>query len=153
MAEKTEKTKNKTTDEIVLALLEKVKTKKAELKTLDRPTWLTNCSFSYNSEGASASERINIQTADINTLVHVYAFLMEKEKALVVAGEELGVNVTVKWQASPFKNWKEDIKTRISILNISSKKKELEELENRVNALVSPEQRRELELAELSKLI
>jgi hypothetical protein len=46
-----------------------------------------------------------------------------------------------------------DLETRINGLRIKAKKDELSVLESRVNALVSPEQRRAIELEKLVKEI
>lgn len=47
--------------------------------------------------------------------------------------------------------WKKDIKTRIDQLTLEDKKKHLDVLDKRIDNLVSPEQRRELELEAIKK--
>ena len=51
-----------------------------------------------------------------------------------------------EWTGFPVKDWLEDIKTRIDKLQIQSKKAKLETLEKRLNKIVSPELRAQMEL-------
>lgn len=53
--------------------------------------------------------------------------------------------------AYPIADWKDDLRTRADQLGIEQKKKDFETLDKRVNSLVSPEQRREMELIALQK--
>ena len=139
---------NKTTDEIVLDLLNKVEQKKKEIGASERPNWITNCSFGINP--SNAAERINIQVSDVNTLVSIYANLSLSYSAFEQAAKDLGVKADFKWQGFTFGDWAADIKTRLNQLQIKNKKDDLAKLEARVNALVSPEQRREMELKKLA---
>lgn len=146
---KTTTNKASTTDQLVLELLAKVEAKKKQIGNAERPAWLTNCTFGYNTE---TNTRINLQTVkDVEVLVEIYGFIADKRDSFNKAANELGV-----WETSTFKylnftldEWKADIKTRLSQLQLKIKRDELAKLEERVNALVSPEQRRELELAKL----
>ncbi len=139
---------NKTTDEIVLDLLNKVEQKKKEIGASERPNWITNCSFGINP--SNAAERINIQVADTNTLITIYANLSLSHSSFEQAAKDLGVKAEFKWQGFTFGDWAADIKTRLNQLQIKTKKDDLAKLEARVNALVSPEQRREMELKKLA---
>lgn len=138
---------NKTTDEIVSDLLNKVEQKKKEIGASERPNWLTNCSFGVNP--SNAADRVNIQVADVNTLVSIYANLSLSQSSFELAAKDLGVKTGFKWQGFTFGEWAADIKMRLNQLQVKSKKDDLAKLEARVNALVSPEQRRELELKKL----
>jgi hypothetical protein len=144
---------NKSTDQIVLELLNKVDAKKKQIGEAERPAWVTNCSFGYNSD---ANARINIQTVrDLETLVDIHAFLVTKHSSFLNSASKLGVveDTNFKYLGFTFAQWESDIKTRISQLQIKIKKDELSKLEERVNALVSPEQRRAIELEKLVKEI
>ena len=50
-----------------------------------------------------------------------------------------------------WEKWKSDIAHKINKLQISKKKQELEKLEERLNKLVSPELRAQLELQEIER--
>lgn len=144
----------KNTDQIVLELLKKVEEKKKQIGNAERPSWVTNCSFGYNPESNS---RINIQVIrDLEVLVDIHAFLMNKFEwylkslmALKLTEKE----VPFKYLGFTYDQWIADIETRIAGLRIKAKKDELAKLEERVNALVSPEQRRAIELEKLVKEI
>jgi hypothetical protein len=140
-------------DAIVLELFNTVKQKKADILALsERPNWETSCTIGL-VEG-NITTNVNIQTvSDINKLVELYAFLLVKEDYYTHASADLGVKTVSKWQGYSFSSWKKDLKTRANIIGLNVKKQELTELENRLNALISPEQRRELELAEIQKLV
>lgn len=140
-------------DQAVLALLVKVEKKKQEIeKAKKRPTWKTSCSL--GRDPSTTATRVNIQTVrDVRVLVELYAFLLDQQDSLKKAATELGVEEEDSWQDKPIDDWKDDIKTRVSQLSIEKKQKELEELDNRVNRLVSPEQRRIMELRALQEAL
>lgn len=147
------KTAPKSTDEAVMELLRTVDKKKKEIQALKKkPIWYTNCTFGYSAE--SSHDRVNIQTRrDLETLVGFYAFLLERETYLAAAAEELGVKVEFTHLNYPISEWKADLKTRIGQLSIEEKQKEIDELDKRVNKLVSPDQRREMELKALQEIL
>lgn len=142
------------TDAIILQLLKKIEDKKQQIGEAERPKWETTCVFRFNP---AANDSINIQVVrEIQTLVEIYAFLMVKEHSFEDAKGFLGLDekeVVGTWQGFAFNQWYKDIETRANILRIKVKQEELAKLESRVNALVSPEQRRAIELAKLMKEI
>ena len=139
-------------DALVLELFNNVKKKQAEIAAAsERPKWETSCTI---GTGDSITHNTNIQTVtDANKLVDLYALLLAKEDYYVRAAKELGVKVVLKWQGYTFEAWKKDFKTRIGVININNKKIELADLEARLDKLISQDQRRELELAEIQKLL
>lgn len=143
---------NTKNDEQVLKLWNKVKEKQKEILTVEKPKWETSCTIGRNPD--STTDRINIQTVtDIKKLVDIYVFLNLQSDYWSKANTELGLNLVFNWMGSGIQAWKNDIKSRIAQINLITKRKELEVLEQRLNSLISMEQRRELELAEISKLI
>jgi hypothetical protein len=139
------------TDEQVQKLFQVVQTKKAEIAKAEKPNWETNCSFGYNKDSSS---RTNIQVvADIEELVHILGFLIEKQKAFESAQSVLDTNLTFKWMGYTIDQWQSDIKTRIDKIQITKKKKDLEALEGRLDKLISPELKAKMELDEISKLL
>ena len=90
---------------------------------------------------------------DSNEIIDWYVFLSQKEEGITKAAEELGLPADVSWLGYPIAEWKEDLKTRAAQLSIEAKQKEIEELDKRVNKLVSPDQRREMELVALQELL
>lgn len=155
------KWRKKSVDDAVLDLLRKVQQKKDEIaKASRKPAWKTNCSigftngFDAENKSDKIADRVNIVTVtDINRLAHIYMFVVQKEEALQRASVDLGVNLDMVYQGYPFDAWKDDLKARAGQLGIEQKKRELDELDSRVNKLVSPDQRREMELKALQELL
>jgi len=144
----------KTVDQIVLELLQKVEDKKKQIGNAERPSWVTTCSFGFDP---SSNSRINIQVIrDVEQLVEIHAFLTGKIAAFrqsLAALKLTEKEVPFKWMNFTYEQWVSDIQTRLNGLRIKNKKDELAKLEERVNALVSPEQRRAIELEKLVKEI
>jgi hypothetical protein len=142
------------TDNMVLELLKKVEEKKKQIGSAERPSWNTNCAFGYTPD---TNARINIQTVrDLETMVDIHAFLTTKYETFknsLVALKLTEKEVPFKWLNFTYDQWVSDLETRINGLRIKAKKDELSVLESRVNALVSPEQRRAIELEKLVKEI
>ena len=144
--------KKTTTDSKTLELIQEVKKRKEEIASAERPNWKTNCSFPH--DGTSASTNIHVESSIYN-LVSIVAFLRSKEVAYKEAADHLGVDAPAfSWGNSSVSDWVDDIKTRINKIQIVTKKKKLEALESRLNLIISPELRAQLELeaieAELS---
>lgn len=144
----------KNIDQIVLDLLKKVEEKKQQIGNAERPSWITNCSFGFDP---NTNARINIQVVrDLEQLVDIHAFLSTKYESFQASLKDLKLTekeVPFKYLGFTFEQWVSDIETRINGLRIKAKKDELTALEARVNALVSPEQRRAIELEKLVKEI
>jgi hypothetical protein len=140
-------------DQAVLDLLVKVDKKKKEIeKAKIRPSWKTSCTLGRDPN--STQDRTNIQTVrEIRKLVELYAFLTQQQHLHIAAAAELGVDYDGTWQNYPINDWKDDLKTRVSQLSIEKKQKELDDLDDRVNRLVSPEQRRVMELQALQQIL
>lgn len=131
------------TDDKTLKLIEQIKLQKQEIAKAERPNWATNCSFSAPNMGTT---NLHVET-DIRHLVSIAAFLVESEKNYYETAKLLGVEApSFVWQGFTAKEWLEDIKTRINKVQIASKKKKLESLEARLNAIISPELRAKMEL-------
>jgi hypothetical protein len=136
-------------DLLVQELTKIVNEKKAAIKKAEKPNWRTNCAFRY-SKDSSAS--LNLQVCGVvEELVEVLGLLCEKRNAFNEAQKIIGTNLEFKWFGFTFDDWAEDIKTRIDKIEITMNKKELELLEERLNKLISPELRAQMELEEIKK--
>jgi hypothetical protein len=139
------------TDAKVQALIDLVKVKKEEIKKAEKPNWVTNCSFRYTEDRADG---FNIQTiTDTDKLVHALAFLKARAASYDEAAAELGVKSSFTWLGFTLEDWTSDFKTRVDKVNITKKKKELELLEERLDKLISPELKAQMELEEISKML
>lgn len=146
-------------DAAVIELLKKVEKKKSEIEAAkQKPRWKTNCSFTdkkpKSGESGKIEDRENLITVkDLNRLVEMFAFFVRLEESLQSAAAQMGVTPNLEWLGYPIADWKDDIKARAGTVSLESKKVELAELDKRVNRLVSPEQRRAMELKALQELL
>lgn len=134
-------------DQQVDALLEEVKKRKAEIAKASRPSWKTNMSFKFNENDASNSAQ-NLNVAALPILLRVATTILAYKEAFERAVPLLGLEskVECKWQGYDVSDWLDDIKQRIAKIEIDAKKEKLAKLEARLDSLISPERRRELEL-------
>lgn len=141
-----------TTDEKVKTLFESVQEKKLAIEKAERPCWLTAGNFGYSAN--SAHDRINIQTlTDVRKIVEMFAFIIDRKEKSENAAKELGVNYTFTWLGFSVDEWKNDFQTRVNQISIQEKRKELAEIEARLNAIISPELKAQMELEAISKLL
>lgn len=139
--------KKATTDQRVLDLIKDVQRRKAEISKAERGKWLTNLCFSYNEDNKSGA--VNVQVvSNVKDLITMAAFLMERERSYNDAAAVLGIDdpAPFTWCTFPVKDWLEDFRTRVGKIQIASKKRKLGELEARLNSIVSPELRAQMEL-------
>lgn len=142
---------NLTHDQRVQVLFDKLRAKQAEVANAERPQYITEGMFRY-SEGVSNT--VDIKTVrDERKLVEILTFLKERSSKHAEACEELGVVAKFTWLGFLVEEWSKDLKTRVSVLQIAKRKAELKELEERVNAVMTPELRREMEMKALEALI
>jgi hypothetical protein len=142
------------TDKKTLDLLKKVNEQKEEISKAGGATaFKTNCTFSY-VEGKE-NESFSLHSQSIQSLIQIAAFLKEKEEFYNRAIAALNVKDVppFSWKGQPVENWLHDIKVDIEKLQLSVRKKQLAEMEARLNAILSPEKRAELELELLEGLI
>ena len=137
-------------DTKTLELIQEVNKQKKEISNAERPNWITSCSFSYTEK---PSDAVNIHVeSNVRNLVCIVAFLKEKEKSYNEAVQTLGIDApSFTWGGFTVPNWVSDIQSRINKIQIASKKKKLETLESRLNAIISPELRAKMELEAIAK--
>ena len=142
----------KTTDELVKELFDSVQEKKLAIEKAERPCWETSGNFGYSAN--SGHDRVNIQTVtDVRKLVEMYAFLIDREEKSESAAKDLGVEYKFTWLGFSVEEWKNDFQTRVNQISIQEKRKELSEIESRLNAIISPELKAQMELEAISKLL
>lgn len=140
----------KSADQQTMALIAEVRRRKEEIAKLTRPSWRTNCSFSY---WADSSDTTNLHVErNVGTLIAIAAFLRDRDRGYEEAAEALEVESAPDfvWGGFTVADWLYDIKTRIDQLQIESKRKKLDTLEKRLDAVISPELRREMELEQIA---
>lgn len=135
------------TDKKTLELIAQVKAKKAAIAKAEKPSYNTNLSFSYVEGNRSGATNLNVET-DVRKLISIAAFLTERSAAYLVAAKLLGVDKPPEftWDGFTVEDWIADLKMKITKIQIVAEKKKLEALEERLNKIISPEKRAELEL-------
>lgn len=136
------KTKTSKEDDQILTLLGRVKSQKEKIERAEKPKWLTNCMFVY--EGRT----INLHTVNcVRELVKYAGRVLAVEAEIKLGLDVLSVpHEPVLYNGFPTEQWISDFRTRMSKIQVIQEKKKLEDLEARLDKLVSPEKRRELEL-------
>ena len=140
-----------THDEKVQLLFAKLQAKKAEVANAERPQYLTGGQFRYSESMGNSIDILTVR--DERKLVEILTFLKERSEKYAEAAKELGVDVNFTWLGFTVEEWTTDLLTRVSILQLAKRKAELKELEERVNAIVSPELRRKMEIEALETLL
>lgn len=134
-------------DEKINALFEVVRKQKAEVEAAEKESkqsWKTTCSIVVpfgRDEG-----RVNLQTAKEDTVKSVVMGLLKHRDYATEAEQLLGLEPTGKYDNFTYEDWFTDCKKRMAVINIKAKKDQLAMLELRLNSIVSPEQKRQMEL-------
>ena len=134
-----------TIDKQIENLLAVVKTQKAEVEKAEKESkrsWNTNCSFKLLS-----ASPVNIQTANEDAIVRALSELLTFKNSSQEASKILGLTQDIKHDGYTADEWIEDFQKRIATLQLKTKKDKLKTLEDRLNSIVSPEQKRQMELA------
>lgn len=113
-----------------------------------KQSWKTKCSIVVTSLNANP---INIQVATQQMIVAIGIALLQYQRDTTEVAKLLGVDLnTQTYDGYPLEDWFADLKKRIAVLNIAQKRRNLVVLEARLDAIVSPEHKRQLELAALT---
>jgi hypothetical protein len=139
-----------TEDQKVLQMIAKLATAKEAVERAEKPCYLTGGIFKYSEVSPAGPIDITI-IKDERKLVEIAAFLREREANFAPAAKELGCNVNFTWFGFTRENWMADLQTRVNIIQIAQKRKELRDLEELVNTLVSPELMRKMKMAEAAE--
>jgi hypothetical protein len=142
--------KSKTnSDQQTLNLIRDVQSRKAEIaKALAKPNYKTNMAFSY-TEG-EPNKLMNLHVlANLRELILIASFLRDKAVSYHVTALDLGLDTPYPdftWLGFGVSDWIEDIKVRVSRIQVNVKQAKLEALEKRLNSVISPELRAQMEL-------
>lgn len=132
-------------DEKIQKLIDEVKKRKQEIESIN------SYSFKTNMQLGIMGQKLNLQTLDLDALTTIYAYYAVIAEKKLTINKEFGITTEVVFDGFPWSKWKADIAHKINKLQITKKKQELEKLEERLNKLVSPELRAQLELQEIER--
>jgi hypothetical protein len=147
-----ENTTVKTTDEKVKDLFNLVQTKKLAIQQAETPCWKTSGNFGYSAN--SAHDRTDLKTVtDARKIVDMFAFLIDRQEKSEKAAEDLGVKYNFSWLGFSVDEWKSDFLTRVNQISLTEKRKELATIEQRLNAIISPELKAQMELEAIALML
>lgn len=134
------------TDKKTLDLINEVKKQRAEIAKADRSNWRTNCSFAYQ-EGSANTQNLQV-VSNVRDLIGIAAFLIERSKSYKDAATAIGVDNPPEftWCNFTLEDWLEDLKTRMAKIQVAARRQKLAAVEERLNKIISPELRAEMEL-------
>jgi hypothetical protein len=135
-------------DDKIRGLFDKLNSRKAKVAELEAAIakgWVTNLAYRM----AGANTVVNLNTVPAEGVVDLVADLVLTNQARTEAALLLGMTPSNKFQGYSFEQWVEDSKKRLAAINIREEKKELEALETRLNSVLSPEERRRIEVEAL----
>lgn len=130
-----------TTDSKTLALIKLVEQKRKEIKQAESPKWKTNLSIPYMSRNVN----LNVES-DVNNLASIVGYLLIMEECHNRGCKELGLELDYVYNGFSVQDWISDIKHRINKIQINEKRAQLDVLEKRLNNVISPELRAQMEL-------
>lgn len=134
-------------DQKINQLFEVVRKQKAEVEAAEKESkqsWKTNCSI-VMPFGRDETP-VNLQTASEDKVKTVVIGLLKHRDYSAEAEQVLGLPSANDYKGFSYDDWIADCKKRIAVLGIRAKKEKLAELEKRLNGIVSPEQKRQMEL-------
>lgn len=142
----------KANDKVALKLLEVLKNKKEEIKKLSgRPHYKTNMTFPY----PPTNRTVNLNVVSNNLeLATYYGYIKAQAVMVIDAFEDLEITTNMeepKIDGFTLEEWKEDFKTRASVINLKTEKDNLKKMEAKIDKIVSKEKRDELELELMAK--
>ncbi|NCQ51556.1 hypothetical protein GW796_06625 [archaeon] len=114
-----------------------------------KQSWKTNCSIVLPL-GRDKSP-LNLQTANEVKVKTIVMGLLKHRDYSAEAEQVLGLAPSKEYSGFSYDDWIADCKKRIALIGLRTKKDKLAMLELRLNDIVSPEQKRQMELEAITK--
>lgn len=131
----------------LFAKLDQRKKRVSSLKTLTSKSWKTTGSFRL----IGASTPANIQTASVEAVEQIAQHVCLMELASQTASQRLETTVAPAIQGYAPELWFEDLRKRLAMINIREEETQLAAVEARLNQVLSPEERRRIEVELLTQ--
>lgn len=138
------------TDNKIIELINVVKKQQEEVAHAEKETkrgWKTNCSLNI----IGFTQPLNLTVASVENVVKAYGMLITITSNIAEAAKTLGVPAPTVYDGYSLEDWSDDFKKRIAMIQIKEKKVKLTTLEDRLNSIVSPDARRQMELELIMK--
>jgi hypothetical protein len=146
--------KSSTPDDKITQLLAKVEAQKAAIAEAERPVFRTNRTFSFVDGDLNKSHNLAV-VSDVSALLKMMAHVAAAAQAYYgIAGDILGPDEkppAFTWNGYSDLDWLHDIKLRVSQIRLKAAREKLQDLEARLDKIISPERRRELELQAIER--
>jgi hypothetical protein len=146
--------KKESPDDKIAQLLALVERQKASIAEAERPVFRTNRTFSFVDGDLNKSVNIAV-VADVGALLKMAAHVIAAEAAYALASADiLGADETPPkflWNGSTLADWIHDLKLRVSQIRLKAQREKLQVLEERLDKIISPERRKELELQAIER--
>ena len=127
----------------ILELKNKIEDKRSNIKELKRFNPITNCILIFRGE----SYNLNVQDKQqlINLLVEL--------NSLYLSYKNLDIEDEYLLNGFSLEDWISDIKQKIDIINIKAETKKLNDLETKLNKMLSQDKKTEMELNDIENMI
>ena len=127
----------------ILELKNKIEDKRSNIKELKRFNHITNCILILRGE----SYNLNVQDKQqlINLLVEL--------NSLYLSYKNLDIEDEYLLNGFNLEDWISDIKQKIDIINIKAETKKLNDLETKLNNMLSKDKKTEMELNDIENMI
>lgn len=123
------------------------KNKAAELKASAAKSWKTTGTFRQ----IGATSTTNLQTANEDQILEIATQIELLSGASNTAATKLGLTASAKVQSYTLEDWYHDLNKRLSAINLREEEAAVAQLETRLNQVLSPEERRRIEVELLLK--
>jgi hypothetical protein len=137
-------------DQTIQTLFAKLNERKAKITQLKQDiarSWKTNGAFRL----IGATSITNIQTASVETIEEIAVHISMIESSRTTAGERLGRQITANISGFTAAQWFDDLTKRLATIHVREEENQLGLLEARLNQVLSPEERRRIEVELLAK--
>lgn len=139
-----------TIDQTIQALFSKLSERKAKVAQLREDvakSWKTTGVF----RPIGSTSTVNLQTATADMLDEVAAHVVLLSNALAEAATKLNRTNKQKIQGFSSADWFSDLQKRFAAIEVREEERQLEALEARLNQVLSPDERRRIEVELLAK--
>jgi len=141
----------KTKDDLIQELLLKVEEKKKQIEKIRNPVFKTNLSFNFEMFGVTS--RLNLNVASEETLFSLLTYLDMMIANKEVVNGKYGVTFGNNWYGFKLEEWRDDIVLKIRQKQSQTQVSELKSIEKKLNALVSEDKKKDIELENIKNLL
>jgi hypothetical protein len=146
--------KSKEKDQLIDQLLKKVEEKKKQIEKIKNPDFKTNLLFNVEIFGNPA--RMNLNTVSEEVLFSFLAYvnmLIEQSKKIESSFQLTDITFPRLWYGYTLSDWENDIILKIKQKQSLKQTKELREIEDKLNNLMSEDKKKDIELTNLKNLL